>query len=69
VKAYGAWAMPLHEPAVAPGAQGRSRFTDQNVNRASWCARAYRSIVWKAATVMVSPVSVRPFIEEMPMTR
>ena len=27
---------------------GRSQFTDQNVNRASWCARTYRSMVWKS---------------------
>jgi hypothetical protein len=34
VKAYGTWAIPLHESAVLPGVQGWSRFTDQNANRA-----------------------------------
>jgi len=69
VKAYGTWAIPLHVSSVLPCVQGRSRFADQNANRASWCAWTYRSMVWKSVTLTMSPVSSRPFTDEMPMVR
>jgi hypothetical protein len=40
VKSQGCWSMPPHASASVPLPQGRSRFTDQKLNRARWCCWA-----------------------------
>ncbi len=70
VKSYAPWGTLLQVPEVLPllsgGEHWRSRLTDQFVKRAMWWAVAKSSTVWKSAWVKYSPVSLRPFICEMP---
>src|SRR5699024_8835885 len=61
------WAMPEQLATTPPPAQGRSRLTDQKVNRASPRALAQSRIWVQVAGEVSSCWSERPFMPEMPM--